>query len=354
MKPRTSKSASRSAKPASRKPAGKPAKKSTKKTAAKKSAAKKTAPKSAKKVAKKVAKKKSSRKTSASPARPASKKVTKKAGKTAAKRVSKKSAGRKKTAKKITTKSASKSTSKAASKATKKPQPRASASKAGKPSKSMKPGAGVRKPLAKRQPQMAPAQLEAKSVMQAPSPAAPQPPAIQQAPRADGEMASAEPGPQPGDDAPLFTLRDQDGVERSLRDYAGSPVVLYFYPKDDTSGCTDQACQFRDQLPDFAHGGAVVLGVSILDSRSKAKFAGKHGLNFPLLADDATDAEGKPAPQVASRYGVWVEKSMYGRRYMGIERTTFLIDREGKVARRWSKFSVPGHAGEVLGAVRSL
>jgi peroxiredoxin Q/BCP len=148
--------------------------------------------------------------------------------------------------------------------------------------------------------------------------------------------------------APAFTLEDQDGNRHRLSEYKGAPVVLYFYPKDDTSGCTKEACAFRDLMPEFGRGKgkAVVLGVSPQDVKSKAKFAAKHGLNFPVLADDGA--------AVSEKYGVWREKSMYGRSYMGVVRTTYLIDKSGKVARRWDKVKVPGHAGEVLEAVKSL
>ena len=148
---------------------------------------------------------------------------------------------------------------------------------------------------------------------------------------------------EPGTEAPAFTLKDQSGTAHSLAEYAGQPVVLYFYPKDDTPGCTTESCEFRDLLPRFKKGRAVVLGVSILDEKSKARFATKHGLNFPLLAD-ADHA-------VAERYGVWQEKSRYGRKYMGIVRTTYLIGADGKVARRWDKVKVDGHADEVLAAI---
>lgn len=159
---------------------------------------------------------------------------------------------------------------------------------------------------------------------------------------------------QPGARAPAFALKDQDGVTHRLKDYAGAPLVLFFYPKDNTSGCTKEACAFRDLSPDFSKLGCPVLGVSILDTKSKAKFAAKHELNFPLLADDRVDADGKPDPEVAQKYGVWVEKSMYGRTYMGIDRTTILIDADGEVAQRWDKVKVPGHAEEVLEAVKGL
>jgi peroxiredoxin Q/BCP len=125
-----------------------------------------------------------------------------------------------------------------------------------------------------------------------------------------------------GQKAPAFSLPDQAGKTHSLKDYAGKPVVLYFYPKDDTPGCTTEACNFRDALPDFSKVKATILGVSVLDSASKARFAKKHALNFPLLAD-ADHA-------VAERYGAWQEKSMYGRKYMGVARITYLSMRPAR------------------------
>jgi peroxiredoxin Q/BCP len=148
---------------------------------------------------------------------------------------------------------------------------------------------------------------------------------------------------EPGANAPAFTLRDQDGRAHSLSDYAGRPLVLYFYPKDDTPGCTAETCSFRDLLPRFKKGRAAVLGVSILDEKSKAKFAKKYDVNFPLLAD--------PDHHVAESYGVWQEKSRYGRKYMGIVRTTYLIGPDGRIARRWDKVKIDGHVEEVLAAV---
>jgi peroxiredoxin Q/BCP len=150
----------------------------------------------------------------------------------------------------------------------------------------------------------------------------------------------------PGQKAPAFTLPYQKGQPHRLADLAGHPVVLYFYPKDNTPGCTTETCDFRDTLPDFRTRNAVVLGVSILDETSKARFAAKHDVTFPLLAD-ADHA-------VADRYGVWQEKSRYGRKYMGIVRTTYLIDPEGTVARRWDNVKVDGHAEAVLGVVREM
>jgi peroxiredoxin Q/BCP len=149
-----------------------------------------------------------------------------------------------------------------------------------------------------------------------------------------------------GKKAPAFSLNDQHDTTHTLSAYAGRPVVLYFYPKDDTSGCTKEACAFEESLPDFGTREAVVLGVSILDEASKAKFAKKYGLTFPLLAD-ADHA-------VCEKYGVWVEKSMYGRKYMGIARVTYLIGGDGKVIRRWDDVKVDGHADEVLAAVRAI
>jgi peroxiredoxin Q/BCP len=150
----------------------------------------------------------------------------------------------------------------------------------------------------------------------------------------------------PGRKAPAFSLKDQAGKTHRLSDYAGRPVVLFFYPKDDTSGCTKEACGFRDALPQFKKSSAAVLGISILDEASKARFAGKHGLTYPLLAD--------PEHEVASKYGVWQKKSLYGRSFMGIVRTTYLIDRDGKVAKRWDKVKVDGHADAVLDAAAGL
>jgi len=150
----------------------------------------------------------------------------------------------------------------------------------------------------------------------------------------------------PGKKAPSFSLKDQDGKTHRLADYLGRPLVLYFYPKDDTPGCTTEACAFRDNLPQFKKGKAAVLGVSILDEASKARFAAKHDLNFPLLAD--ADHE------VADKYGVWQQKSLYGRKFMGLARTTYLVGADGKVAKRWDNVKVKNHAEDVLAAVNEL
>jgi peroxiredoxin Q/BCP len=150
----------------------------------------------------------------------------------------------------------------------------------------------------------------------------------------------------PGKKAPAFSLKDQSEETHTLADYAGRPVVLYFYPKDDTPGCTTESCAFQDNLPKFKKSKAVVLGVSVLDTKSKAKFAAKYNLTFPLLADADHD--------VIEKYGVWQEKSMYGKKYMGVARTTYLIGPDGKVVKRWDGVKVTGHAEEVLREVNAL
>jgi peroxiredoxin Q/BCP len=151
--------------------------------------------------------------------------------------------------------------------------------------------------------------------------------------------------------APDFTLPDASGKLVTLSAFKGKPVVLYFYPKDDTTGCTQEACDFRDNLAAFRKAGCTVLGVSPDPVKSHAKFAAKHALTITLLADEP-GADGTPA--VCAQYGVWQEKSMYGRAYMGVVRTTYVIDGAGKVARRFDKVSVTGHVDEVLAVVRAL
>ena len=152
--------------------------------------------------------------------------------------------------------------------------------------------------------------------------------------------------PAIGQPAPSFTLPRDGGTNVSLADYAGQIVVLYFYPKDDTPGCTNEAIDFSAGAEAFAKAGAVVLGVSRDTVKKHEKFRDKHGLKVALLADE----DGA----VCEAYGVWVEKSMYGRSYMGIERTTFLIGRDGKITRVWDKVKVKDHAAEVLAAVSEL
>jgi peroxiredoxin Q/BCP len=151
--------------------------------------------------------------------------------------------------------------------------------------------------------------------------------------------------PQPGEQAPDFELPDGEGNRVSLSGLRGSRVVLYFYPRDDTPGCTTEACSFRDNWLALRERGVVVLGVSRDDAQSHQKFATKYELPFTLLSD--ADAE------VARRYGVWVQRSMYGKQYMGIARTTFLIGPDGKIEQVWEGVKPEGHAGQVLDYVRS-
>ena len=148
---------------------------------------------------------------------------------------------------------------------------------------------------------------------------------------------------KPGDKAPEFSLPADDGTIVTLGGLRGKKVVLYFYPKDDTSGCTKEACEFRDSWKDVMKSGAVVLGVSPDPVASHQKFKQKYQLPFPLLADIDH--------RVAGAYGAWGEKSMYGRKYQGILRTTFLIDPEGRVSRVFEKVQPAGHASEVLAAL---
>lgn len=156
----------------------------------------------------------------------------------------------------------------------------------------------------------------------------------------------------PGTQAPDFEAVDQHGKIHRLRDYAGRTIVLYFYPEDDTPGCTDEACQFRDALPKFETGGAVVLGVSPDSADSHRAFAAKFGLPFTLLADTQRSAAGAPA--ICDAYGVWGEKNLYGHKSIGVKRATYIIDGEGIVRKRWGRVSIKGHAADVLAAVREL
>ena len=147
-----------------------------------------------------------------------------------------------------------------------------------------------------------------------------------------------------GDKAPAFKTTDQDGDEVALRDFKGKKVVLYFYPKDDTPGCTKEACSFRDGWTKFRRKGVAVVGVSVDDEKSHRKFADKFSLPFALLAD--TDRE------IVKAYGVWGEKSMYGRKYMGTHRVTYLVNEKGRIAAVWPGVKPDEHAEEVLAAIQ--
>ncbi|MBN9291623.1 MAG: thioredoxin-dependent thiol peroxidase [Hyphomicrobium denitrificans] len=151
---------------------------------------------------------------------------------------------------------------------------------------------------------------------------------------------------QDGENAPDFSLPDDAGSVVRLSKLKGRPVVVYFYPKDDTSGCTQEAKDFSCLADQFAKAGADVVGISPDSAARHKKFKTKYDLPLRLLADENKDA--------ANAYGVWVEKSMYGRKYMGVERSTFLIDSKGKIVRSWRKVKIPGHAEDVLAAVKAL
>ena len=147
-----------------------------------------------------------------------------------------------------------------------------------------------------------------------------------------------------GGKAPSFTLLSSEGKKVSLKDFKGKKVVLYFYPKDNTSGCTKEACSFQANGASLKKSGAVVVGISADSVESHAKFAATYGLRFPLLSDESKE--------VLKAYGVWKEKSMYGRKFMGIERTTVIIDEEGSVTHIFPKVKVDGHTDEVLAALQ--
>jgi peroxiredoxin Q/BCP len=151
---------------------------------------------------------------------------------------------------------------------------------------------------------------------------------------------------EPGQKAPDFTLPSDQGPRVRLKDQRGSPVVLYFYPRDDTPGCTREACAFRDRLSELTRHGAKVFGVSTDDVASHEKFRDKYELNFPLLAD--TDHG------VAEKYGAWREKNMYGKKSWGVQRSTYLIDADGLVQRVWKKVSVDGHDEQVMLALKEM
>lgn len=149
-----------------------------------------------------------------------------------------------------------------------------------------------------------------------------------------------------GKKAPAFSLPDFSGKKTSLKDFFGQNIVLYFYPKDMTSGCTKEACDFRDSFPNFSKLNAVIIGISVDSKESHKKFIDKYNLPFILLSDEKND--------VVEKYGVWKEKSMYGKKYMGIERTTFIIDKEGKIRKIYNKVKVDGHAEDVLNTLMEI
>jgi peroxiredoxin Q/BCP len=156
---------------------------------------------------------------------------------------------------------------------------------------------------------------------------------------------SATQRPEAGDDAPVFALPDDTDTIRELAAERGRWVVLFFYPKDFTSGCTTEVCEFRDASTAFSDADATVWGISVLDTASKAAFKEKHRLDYPLLADEDH--------AVSERYGAWGEKTNYGKTYMGIKRTTFLVDPDGRIARVWANVKPEGHADAVLAEIQA-
>lgn len=149
-----------------------------------------------------------------------------------------------------------------------------------------------------------------------------------------------------GDKAPAFKLKNQDAETISISDFKGKPVVLYFYPKDDTPGCTKEACNFRDEFPKFGKLQAEIIGISTDSVESHKKFAEKYKLPFNLLADEKKE--------IVEKYGVWQEKNMYGKKYMGVVRTTFILDGEGKIRKIFEKVKVDEHNREVMDALKEL
>jgi peroxiredoxin Q/BCP len=291
----------------------------TKKTASKKAPAKKAAKKAApaapaKKAAKKAGKKAAKKAAKAAAPAPA-KKAAKKAGKKAAKAApAKKAAAKKAAAKKTTAKKT----------AAKKTAAKKTAAKKTAAKKTAAKKTAAKKAPARKATRRAPAR-----------PAA--------APARSDEEEEIGPSLRPGDPAPPFSLAADDGETYSLGDFAGRRVILYFYPRDSTPGCTTQACDFRDRQARFAAAGVAVLGVSGDSLASHAKFRAKHGLNFPLLSD--------PGHKVATAYGAYGEKQMYGRKVQGIIRSTFVIGPDGRLEAVHSPVRVAGHADALLAAL---
>ncbi|MCB9586360.1 MAG: thioredoxin-dependent thiol peroxidase [Polyangiaceae bacterium] len=249
---------------------------------------------------------------------PVKKSPGKKASKPAAKKAAKK-------ASKPAAKKASKPAAKKAAKKASKPAAKKAAKKASKPA-AKKAAKKASKPAAKQAAQ--PAKAAAKPAKKAEAPAQVAPPAAA--------------GLAVGDQAPSFELPDQDGNTLTSASLVGAPYIIYFYPKDDTPGCTKEACGFQAEKPAFESAGVRVIGVSPDSPASHTKFRAKYGLEFTLLSD--------ADKQLAEAYGVWVMKQNYGRQYMGIQRSTFLVDAAGKVARSWRNVKVNGHVEAVLGA----
>lgn len=211
-------------------------------------------------------------------------------------------------------------------------------------SKTGKAAAGAKKAA----PAKKPASSATKAVADKPAAKAQKPPASATKKTAAPKtpLPAGGPAPEAGAVAPDFALPGAGGETVALKALRGKKVALYFYPKDDTSGCTIEAKEFNELNAAFAKAGAVVVGMSPDPVKSHDKFRAKYGLTFPLASDETKET--------LLAYGVWIEKSMYGRKYMGVERATFLIDEKGRIARVWRKVSAPGHAAEVLAAIREI
>jgi peroxiredoxin Q/BCP len=210
-------------------------------------------------------------------------------------------------------------------------------------------GPAAKKPAAKSSPSKIASRPSAKTAASK-TPVAKTTSASAAAAKPDRKPVAAPPteasGLKAGDLAPAFKLPGAGGETLSLAGFRGKKLVLYFYPKDDTSGCTKEAIEFNALKNDFAKSDTVVVGLSPDSVKSHDKFREKYGLAFPLAADEAKST--------LEAYGVWIEKSMYGRKYMGVDRSTFLIDPKGRIAAVWRKVKVPGHAKDVLAAARAL
>ncbi len=218
----------------------------------------------------------------------------------------------------------------------------------GGPESAGKTGKATGTSAKKTVPAKKPASSVTKAVADKPAARPPKPPATATKKTAAPKtpLLAGGTAPEAGAVAPDFALPGAGGETVSLRALRGKKVALYFYPKDDTSGCTIEAKEFNELNAALAKAGAVVIGMSPDPVKSHDKFRAKYGLTFPLASDETKET--------LLAYGVWIEKSMYGRKYMGVERATFLIDEKGRIARVWRKVSAPGHAAEVLAAVREI
>lgn len=289
--------------------------------------------------------------TQASAAKSSASKASAAKSSTAKSSASKASAAKPSTAKSSASKAAAPKASAPKSSTAKSPASKAAAVKSSLPAPKVasEPKASIAKPSSMtKAPAVTAAIQRAAAVKSAPATSSAQP-ATNSAP-AQKSLFASEPAPAPavtvGQTAPAISLPGDDGKTHSLSEHLGKPVVIYFYPKDNTPGCTQQACDFRDNLARAQGKGAVVYGISRDSLASHEKFRSKFQLNFPLLSDQSLEAH--------RAYGTWGAKSLYGRQFDGTIRSTFLIDRQGKIARVWPKVSVTGHVDEVVSAIEAL